>query len=194
MAWARDLIPSQINIASSEMYLFTNCSSYSACIMMPPLNPLVSPFFLHNHVYVGDNLRLARNGFSARHKYCWDTSHSCNVIWNEFEIAEIKALWLSCIEIWGAHFTSESSALSVMAGSIAEVLSCCPMLILLCNRQNIAAYEVYWFVDFPIINLWGVRSPFFVLKHHACTSQKSKQACIRKNLKFTGNRDHINKK
>ena len=40
----------------------------------------------------------------------------------EFKIAKIEASWLSCIEIWGAHFTSESSIFSIMAGSIAEVL------------------------------------------------------------------------
>ena len=41
---------------------------------------------------------------------------------NEFDIAEIKALWLSCIEIWGAHFTSIFSVFSIMAGWIAEIL------------------------------------------------------------------------
>ena len=29
--------------------------------------------------------------------------------------------------------------------------------ILLCNGQNIAEYEAYWLMDFPIINLWGAR-------------------------------------
>ena len=31
------------------------------------------------------------------------------------------------------------------------------MPILLCNRQNIAEYEAYWLMGFPIINLWGAR-------------------------------------
>jgi len=46
-----------------------------------------------------------------------------------------------------------------MAGWIAEMLP-----ILLCNEQNIAEYEVYWLMGFPIINLWGARftSVFFV--------------------------------
>jgi len=46
-----------------------------------------------------------------------------------------------------------------MAGWIAEML-----FILLYNRQNIAEYEAYWFMGFPIINLWGVHftSTFFV--------------------------------
>ena len=28
------------------------------------------------------------------------------------------------------------------------------MLILLCNGRNIAEYEAYWLMGFPIINLW----------------------------------------
>jgi len=38
---------------------------------------------------------------------------------NKFNIAEIEALRLSRIEIWGAHFPS---IFSVMAGGIAEML------------------------------------------------------------------------
>ena len=46
------------------------------------------------------------------------------MLYNEFNFAEIEALWLSrtCIKIWGACFVSESSVVSVMAGWIAEVL------------------------------------------------------------------------
>jgi len=49
------------------------------------------------------------------------------------------------------------SVFSVMAGWIAEILLCCSLLILLCNGQNIAEYEAYWLMGFPIINLWGAR-------------------------------------
>jgi len=41
---------------------------------------------------------------------------------NECDIAEIEVLWLSCIEIWGACFTSIFSVFSIMAGWIAEML------------------------------------------------------------------------
>jgi len=41
---------------------------------------------------------------------------------NEFDIAEIEALWLSCIKIWGTRFMSIFSIFSVMAGWIAEML------------------------------------------------------------------------
>ena len=47
------------------------------------------------------------------------------MLWNEFDIAEIEALWLSHIKILGTqgtHFTSESSVFSLMAEWIAEVL------------------------------------------------------------------------
>ena len=33
--------------------------------------------------------------------------------------------------------------------------SCCSLLIFLYNGQNIAEYEAYWLMGFPIINLWG---------------------------------------
>jgi len=41
---------------------------------------------------------------------------------NEFNIAEIEALSLSGIEIWGTLFTSKFSIFSVMSGWIAEML------------------------------------------------------------------------
>ena len=71
---------------------------------------------------------------------------------NEFDIAEIEALWLSPIEIWGARFTSIFSIFSIMAGWIAEIHAFYAVLSLsLCNRQNIAEYEVYWLMGAPII-------------------------------------------
>ena len=46
----------------------------------------------------------------------------CAALLNEFDIAEIETVWLSRIEIWGAHFMSIFSVFSVMAGWIAEML------------------------------------------------------------------------
>ena len=37
-------------------------------------------------------------------------------------MAEIHLLWLLCIDVWGACFTSESSVFFVMARWIAEML------------------------------------------------------------------------
>ena len=51
---------------------------------------------------------------------------------------------------YGARVHEYILRISVMAGWIAEM----PML---CNGQNIADYEVYWLMGFPIINLWGAR-------------------------------------
>jgi len=50
-----------------------------------------------------------------------DTLLTAVMLCNKFNIAEIEALWLSCIEIWGARFTRESFTFSVMAGWFAEV-------------------------------------------------------------------------
>jgi len=44
------------------------------------------------------------------------------MVHKEFDIAEIEALWLLRIKIWGPVFTSESFIFSVMAGWIAEML------------------------------------------------------------------------
>ena len=59
---------------------------------------------------------------SVRDTNIAETPLTAIMLWNEFEIAEIKALWLSCIEIWEVHIMSESSIFSVMAGWIAVVL------------------------------------------------------------------------
>ena len=71
---------------------------------------------------------------------CYETSST---------LLKIEVLWLSRIKIWGVHFTSMLSVFSLMAGWIAEILF---MLILLCNRQNIAEYKVYWLMGVPIID------------------------------------------
>ena len=133
-----------------EMCLFTNQSSYSACMMVLLLNPFVSPFFLHNCVYIGDDLWLVRNDFNARHKYCRDIYNVVNWTqhcWNQGVMAFTRQDMGCMFHEW----------ISVMAGWIAEVLLCCSML----NRENIGVYKAYWFMGLPIINHWGV---------HACHS------------------------
>jgi len=35
---------------------------------------------------------------------------------------------------------------------LQRCFSCCSLLILLCNEQNIAEYEAYWLMGVPIIN------------------------------------------
>ena len=74
------------------MYLFTNHSSYSACIMVLPLHLLYPT--LSSQLCIGDDLRWMRNGFSVRHKDRRGTSHTIPclyiMLWNEFNIAEIR--------------------------------------------------------------------------------------------------------
>ena len=171
------------------MYLFTNRSSYSACIRVLPLYPFDLPFFLHNCVrwrFAVDTWWLQCETYrSLRH-----SSHYAllTVLWNKFNIAEIEALWLSRIKIWGTRFTSIFSMFSIMAGWLAEIFWCCSLLILLCNGQNITEYEAYWLMGVPIINPWGAHQPFFLAKWYAQINQpklcfqKSKQTSIRKNL------------
>ena len=37
------------------------------------------------------------------------------MLFKEFNRAEIETLWVSCIDVWGACFMSESSVFSVIA-------------------------------------------------------------------------------
>ena len=148
------------------MCLFTNRSSCSACIMVlylwTPLCPILS-----SQPRIGNNLWLARNGFSARHRYRWDTSHSYNVmkwvkncrnrgimVFTHLDMGRALHEWIFCI----FH-----NGWMDCRGAFHVVLC---LRILLCNRQNIAAYKAYWLMGFPIINHGGSCSPFFVLKHH----------------------------
>ena len=71
--------------------------------------------------------------------------------------------------------------------------------ILLFNEHNIAEYEAYWLISVPIINTWGARQPFFfaakrIKQPKLLCFQKSEQTSSYKEINFTGNRDHINKK
>jgi len=139
------------------MCLFTNRRSYSACIMVLPMYPFDLPFFLHMQVMICGRhiMALVRDI-----KIADALLILCllAMLLNEFDIAEIEALWLSCIEVWGARFTSIFSVFSVMARWIAEMLF---MLFLAYISvefgQKIAEYEVYWLMGVPIINPWGVR-------------------------------------
>ena len=64
------------------------------------------------------------------------------------------------------------------------------LLILLCNRQNIAEYEAYWLMGVPIINPWG--APDILSK--IVMSPKSLQTSTRNIYNFTVNWDYINRK
>ena len=96
--------------------LFTNHSSYSACIMVLLLYPFDLPFFSSQPCKVtiyGRHVMASVQDISLRH-----SSHYAllTMLWSEFDIAEIEAQWLSRIEVWGEHFMSIFSVFSVMAG------------------------------------------------------------------------------
>jgi len=56
----------------------------------------------------------------------------------------------------GARFTSEFSVFRNGWMDCIGAFSCCFMLILLCNRQNMAAHEAYWLMGVPVINYGGM--------------------------------------
>ena len=74
---ARDLISLLTNVALSQDVPFhqpqqLQCLHHSASYLCAPI--------LSTQPSTGEDLYLARNGFSVRHKYCTDTFHSYNVI------------------------------------------------------------------------------------------------------------------
>jgi len=44
--------------------------------------------------------------------------------------------------------------------------SCCSLLTLLFNGQNIAKCEAYWLMGVPIINPWGTHQTFFLVQRY----------------------------
>ena len=168
------------------MCLFTKRSCYSACIRVLPLYPYDFPFFssqphkvtIHGRqemasvqnikldeallvlclaYYVMKRVHHCRNwdamAFTYRdtmgrtfHKYilhifrngwmdCRDAFHAVLCLYccvADKNIAEYEAYWLMgfpVINLWGMRFTSVFSVFSVMAGWIAEILSCCSLLV-----------------------------------------------------------------
>jgi len=99
------------------MCLFTHHSCYSTCIRVLPLYPFDLSFFFSQprKVTICGRHEMA----SVRDIKIAEALLMLIMLWNESAIAEIETLWLSCIEIWGACFTS---IFSVMAGWIVEML------------------------------------------------------------------------
>jgi len=85
---------------------------------------------------------------------CFSCCYLLILLYNGQKIAEYEVYWLmgSIINLWGVRFTSTFSVFSVMAGWIAGILSCCSLLVLLCNKRNKAEYEANWLISFLIIN------------------------------------------
>ena len=82
---------------------------------------------------------------------------------NRQNIAEYEAYWLMGVPIinpWGARFMSiYSSYFPLWLNGLQRCFSCCCLLILLCNGQNIAKYKAYWLINVPIIYPCGVLQP-----------------------------------
>jgi len=182
------------------MCLFTNRSGYSACIMVLPLYPFVPPFLRKVTICS----RHIRNGFSARHKDRRGTSHTMPCLpCYEMSLTLLKLRRYGFqVSRYGASMSRVYSLyfLSWLDG-LQRCFSWCSLFILLCSGQNITEYKASWLMGVSIINPWGMRQPFFLLKPYARIDQpkplcfqKSKQTSIRIFLNFTVNRDHINKK
>ena len=97
------------------MCLFTNCSSCSACIMVLPLYPFDLPFFPYAQpskvTICNRHVRALVQDIKIAEAFSYYAL--LTMLWNEFDIAKIEALWLSRIEIRGIRFTSIFSVFSV---------------------------------------------------------------------------------
>jgi len=68
-AGARDLISSLINVALSRDVSFYQLQQLQCLHRGATFEPLCVPI-LSTQLHIDDDLWLARDGFSARHKYC----------------------------------------------------------------------------------------------------------------------------
>ena len=136
------------------MCLFTNHNSYSAWIMVP-LHSFDLTFFLHNRVSwrfavdtpsvqdikIGEALLILCLAYYVmkRVRHCWNwgampfTYRDIGRTFPKHILCIFCNGWMDCRDAFHA------------------------LLILLCNGQDIAEYETYWLMGFPIISLWGAR-------------------------------------
>ena len=136
---------------------------------------------------------------------CFSSYSFLILLRNGQNIAEYEAYWVMgfpTINLWGACFMSIHSVLAGWIAEIlsycfllillcnehilcfgwkeiAEILSCCSLLILLCNEHNIAEYEAYCLISIPKINPCGTCPPFFLAKWYMQIKQL-KLLCIQK--------------
>ena len=77
---------------------------------------------------------------------------SLEMLYNDFDITENKALWLSCIKTRGACISHDDW---MNCGAVL-CLYCC-----MCKGQNIAEYEAYYHMSFTLTHeMQVVRSSF----------------------------------
>ena len=98
-ARARDLISLLINVALSQDVFFTNCSSYSACIMVLSLYPFDLPSQPHKVTVFGRHAMASVRDINIAEALL--TLCLAYYAMKPVNIAEIEALWLSRIYIWG---------------------------------------------------------------------------------------------
>jgi len=138
------------------MCLFTNRSCYSACIRVLPLYPFDLPYFSSQprKVTICGRHVMA----SVRDKDCWGTSRAMPcLLFYETSLTLLK------LRHYDFHVSRYGTRVSQVYSpyfpqwldALQRRFSCCSLLILLDNRQNITDYEVYWLMGFPMINLWG---------------------------------------
>ena len=140
------------------MCLFTNRSCYSACIRVLPLYPFDLPFLSSQprkvticgrheiasvrDIKIAEALLVLCLAFYVTKWVChcrnWDatafTYQDMGRTFHEYILRIFRNGWMDCGDAFYAALC---------------------LYILLYNGQNIAEYEAYWLMDFPIINLWG---------------------------------------
>ena len=93
-----------------------------------------------------------RNGFSARHKDRRGTSHT--VPYYVTTLLKLRCYGFYVFRyMYGSTFHEHVLHIFFYGWmDCRDAFHGVPLLILLCNRQNIAEYETYWFMGVPIIN------------------------------------------
>jgi len=148
------------------MCLFTNCSSYSACIMVLPLYP-------------SDPSQLRKVTVCSRHVIAsvWDIKITEALLTLCFAYYAMKWVW-HCWK-WGImSFTYRDMGCAfhdhILCVFRTGWMDCVDNFhAVLCSYCCVTdrKYEVYWLISVPIINPWGVRQPFFLVKRYAQINQ-----------------------
>ena len=150
-----------------RMCLFTNCSSYSACIMVLPLYPFNLPFFssqprkvtiLGKHIMASvRDIQIAEALLTLCLAYyvCYETSLTL-LKSRHYDFHVSRYGQGTCfMSMHSPYFPSGLH--KCFYGNL-----CLQVHILLCNRQNIGEYKAYWLVGAPVTNpRFMSYSPYF---------------------------------
>ena len=149
------------------MCLFTNRNCYSACIKVLPLYPFDHPYFSsqpHKVTICGRHVMASVRNI----KIAEALLVLCFAYYVMKQVQHCRDWGIMAFTRYGGRVSrGYSPYFPQWVDRLQRCFSCWSLLILLYNGQNIAEYEAYWLMGFPIIYLGGhvsqTHSPYFLL-------------------------------